>query len=360
MRIIPTMLLRGVIPIFGGMTLISVALFELLYFFGQLTRYLDREDIGFQMYLRLLFLYMPLALSYSIPLSFLFALVFVLSSLYDHNEVVVIHTGGVSLTRFGMPILMMGIVLSIGSFFFDNFVVTHSERLRNSLFSEVFETNRVSRSEVTVAITREGNRIYIASGLNQVSNELINLSIIDKEPGKGLLRRIDAKSGVWSDIDQAWVLNSVRIFTYRDGELFEESQNQLIDKDLNEPTSTFFTQVLPLEEMDVMEAYRQLESLKRRKLPFLETAVNFHQRFAFPFTSFIVAMIGLAMVARFRQNTLLMSLLASIGIAVSFYVLRLYSGIAGTQGAIAPWLSGWLAVLIFLVLGVFILFKAPS
>ena len=264
----------------------------------------------------------------------------------------VIHSGGVSLVGFGLPILAFGLLLSLATFYFDNFIVSDSERLRNEYFTDKFQRDRVSRDEVVVAITNEGRRLYIANSFDPETKELRELSIVDKNELGYVRRRIDAVRATWDTENNLWRLQQVRVFTHNsDGEVSETQELVKSDPDIDESVQSFETRNLPIEEMPLGVAYEYLQSLKRRKLPYLDTAVSFHQRFAFPFTPLVVSLIGLAMVARFRQNTLLMSLLASIGIAVVFYIFRLYAGIAGTEGYIEPWLSGWLGILFFLGLG---------
>ncbi len=361
MKTLYRMVFRNLISVFLGMLLISVVLFELVYFFGELTRYLDDDELQARDYMRVLGLYVPLAVSYASPLSLLFALVFTLSSLYENREMTVIHSGGISLVNFGLPILGFGLLISFATFYFDNFIVTRSEHQRNEYFADKFQRDRVTRREVLVAITNEGQRLYIANSFDPEDKELRELSIVDKDETGHLSRRIDAVSALWDSERNLWRLEQVRIFTYeRDGEITESQKTSMADPDINESLQSFTTQDLPIEEMPLGEAYEYLNSLKRRKLPYLDTAVSFHQRFAFPFTPLVVSLIGLAMVARFRQNTLLMSLLASIAIAVVFYIFRLYAGIASTEGYIPPWLSGWLGILFFLGLGILLFLEAPS
>ena len=361
MKILYIMVFRNLIPVFVSMLFISVVLFEVVYFFGELTRYLDDTELKVQDYLWVIFLYVPLAVSYALPLSLLFALVFTLSSLYDNREMTVIHSGGISLVGFSIPILLFGLIISLGTFYFDNFIVTKSEQQRNAYFALKFQRERINPNEVIVAITNQGRRLYIANSFDPERGELYELSIVDKDEQGNVRRRMDALSATWQSEENLWRMEQVRIFTYQaDGEITETQEPFSIQPDINEPVQSFATQNMPIEEMSLNVAYEYLQSLKRRNLPYLDTAVSFHQRFAFPFTPLIVSLIGLAMVARFRQNTLLMSLLASIGISIVFYIFRLYAGIAGAQGQIPPWLSGWLGILFFLLVGIMLFFRAPS
>jgi len=55
---------------------------------------------------RISFLYIPKAVSFSIPLAVLFGAAFTLSSLYASNELTVIFASGVSLLRFTLPLLI--------------------------------------------------------------------------------------------------------------------------------------------------------------------------------------------------------------------------------------------------------------
>ena len=57
-------------------------------------------------------------------MSILISTIFTFSSLQKNNEITAIKASGISIRRIGMPILIIGAILCIFSFYFDNTIVT--------------------------------------------------------------------------------------------------------------------------------------------------------------------------------------------------------------------------------------------
>ena len=76
-------------------------------------------------------LYIPKALSFSLLLSLLFAVTYVLSDLYAKNELTAIFASGVSLFAFTLPLIIFSIVLTVSFFVFEDSVVvsTYSKKV---------------------------------------------------------------------------------------------------------------------------------------------------------------------------------------------------------------------------------------
>ncbi|MEM9424872.1 MAG: hypothetical protein AAF975_08830, partial [Spirochaetota bacterium] len=62
MKTLHRMVFQNLIPTFIGLLFIAVILFELVYFFGEMTRYLDDEELQASDYLYVLGMYVPLAI----------------------------------------------------------------------------------------------------------------------------------------------------------------------------------------------------------------------------------------------------------------------------------------------------------
>ena len=62
----------------------------------------------------------PYFLSYSLPISLLIATVFTFASLQKNHETTAIKASGISIRRISLPLIILGAVLSVTLFFFDN------------------------------------------------------------------------------------------------------------------------------------------------------------------------------------------------------------------------------------------------
>jgi lipopolysaccharide export system permease protein len=70
--------------------------------------------------------------------------------------------------------------------------------------------------------------------------------------------------------------------------------------------------------------------------------------------------LSISMGGRFRKNILLMSLLASLSAAVVFYVIEMITMMMARLGYIPPIVGAWFPVVVFIVLGVWLLRGAKT
>ena len=76
--------------------------------------------------LQILLFYIPKTVWYAVPIAMLFATAYMLSDLYARNELLAVFASGVSLLKFTFPLLLIGVVMSFGLFFFEDKVVVQT------------------------------------------------------------------------------------------------------------------------------------------------------------------------------------------------------------------------------------------
>ena len=101
--------------------------------FANLWRYLA-QDTSVPAILHIAWLYLPKCLSYALAPALLFACSYALGLLYKNNELIAILGSGISLYRLLVPLLLLGLVLSLASFWFEEAVVIDCLRLKNQLY----------------------------------------------------------------------------------------------------------------------------------------------------------------------------------------------------------------------------------
>jgi lipopolysaccharide export system permease protein len=115
-----------------------------------------------------------------------------------------------------------------------------------------------------------------------------------------------------------------------------------------------------VEELPARDAGLLVKDLQNAGLPFIEALANYYHRFSFATTSFVVMILSISMGGRFRKNILLMSLLASLGTAVVFYVMEMITMMMARLGYIPPFFGAWFPVGTFITIGVLLLRYAKT
>ncbi len=355
MRILYRMLLRQFLPLFLMAVLFFVLLLQLIDVFGSIWRYFA-HNVGIGQIGWIALLYVPKCISYALPVSYLFAISYSLGLFYAHNELFAIFGSGVSLHRLVAPFLVLGVLLSVGAFFFEDAIVIPTYHMKNDAYAEAVKQT-VSLSQSNVTVTSPDQRVvYQADYYNDAEQRLTGLTVVVRTADMTFSQRIDAQWAEWKA--NHWVLHDCSIFTWNPsaGDLAETKAPIWDSPQLAEPPDTFRKLSRNVEEMDRAESQRYVAAIRRAGLPFREALTDYYRKYSFASTLLIVALIASSLGSTFKKNILLMSLLTALVISVMFYVAQMVAAILSKNGYIPPLAGAWSPFTLFLVLG-FMLFR---
>ena len=341
---------------FGPVLLVAVAFFvtilQLVDLFENITSYIDQE-IPFAEVFRVQLLYVPRSLHFALPMGLLFAVSFALGTLYSRNELIAVFGSGVSLRSFVLPLVTLGLALSAGSFFFEEYVVIDTETAKNEMERTLLN---ISSSQSNSNVTRLGSgarRLYHADFYNDETTTLSSAVLVERDEDGEIVLIVSARSVVWNGT--GWDARTARVFERQDGALVERFVPQETLSGFDLPPAAFRRVGRDIDEMRIEEARLWVETQRLAGLPYREELTQYHERFSFALTPLIVVLIATAIGGRFRKNILLMSLLVSLGVSVGYYVVQMISGLLAFSGRISPILGAWAGVVLFIAIGVTLL-----
>jgi lipopolysaccharide export system permease protein len=355
MIILPRMLLRQFLTIFLVSLAFFVLLLQLIDVFASIWRYFA-HDVALRQVAWIAVLYLPKCISFALPVSFLFAISYTLGLFYANNELFAIFGSGVSLHRLVAPFIIMGVLFSIGAFFFEDLVVIPTFQQKNQAYAlAVKQVTSLSQSSVTVT-TPDQRVIYVADYYNDAQKRLTGVTVVVRDEQLRLVSRIDAQWAEWNT--GHWLLKECRIFTWDPAaKLFNDQRQPAYDSPvLSEPPDTFQRLARSIDQMDRAESRRYVAVLRKAGLPYREVLTDYYRKFSFACTPLIVALLASSLGSTFKKNILLMSLLTALVISVVFYVAQMLAAILSKNGFIPPLAGAWSPFTIFLALG-FMLFR---
>jgi len=351
MKIIQRYLITEFLPVCLVALLFFVLMLELGDLFANLWKYLTNEVPPLEI-LKVMALYVPKCVSYAMPLSVLFGSAYTMGTLYARNELTSVFASGYPLHALVRPLLVMGAILSFAMFFFEDRVVIHSYAERKTLSKVLLkEEESLSNSNIVVR-SEDGMTVYTADYYQDKDGKLFTLYIVVRDPELSIRAIVQAPSATWDGT--SWQLDDPRVYAFGpDGNVSSSSSQSSFS--FIEPPESFRKNATTVEELESPEAKRFIDGMRRAGQPYAEQQANYYKRFSFPFTIFIVLFFSISLGGRFKKNIILMSLLISLSIAVSYYVTQMVTMLFAKWEYISPLAGAWFPVILFTGLSAVIL-----
>ena len=369
MRLLTRLLFRNFLPTFFAALTLFVLVIELVDLFSNLVRYLNLE-VPVASIIHVQLLYLPRALGYAVPIALLFATGFTLGTLYSNNELIAVFGAGVPIWRFTAPLIVAGIILSVATFFFQEYIIIDTYRQKNELSRELLNITRSFSNTNVTARSPSGRLIYSAEYYNDSNQELSRVLVVERDSQGRFVQRIDAAYGRWDGSQWTWHDGTRYFLDTTETEAEEDAEPQRTPI-VSEPFSTlpgarfsirprsFQRNARDVDEMRFDEAREWVRGLRDAGQPYRQALTDYYSRYSFSLTPFIVVFLSSALGGRFRRNVLLMSLLISLVAAVVYYVTGMVSGILAGNGLIPPIAGAWTGVVLFTAVGV-VLFRTAK
>ncbi len=339
-------LFREILPLYAAGLAVLLVLLLMSFLLGVLADALAR-GVPAPLVARFLLFKLPAAAGPGLPLALLFAALLGLTRLAQDGEIKAALLLGLSPRRFLMPMLGLGLLVSLLAFANDELVVPWSEQHALQVQKDILlrspETVIKAGSFFTDAL---GRSIYIGSVAP--GGHLRNVTVISPGGTQGPRDVIQAASG---DLDQAagvWHLQDLRFRVFRDSRMvldFHAASGELPVRGLSAGvTGTPDLVYLPLGEL-----IQRLRSDPGRPKPAEWTAL--YRKLAEPLAATAFALFALSVALfTFRRGAPL-GLVSVLFLTFVYYATGSVAKLLGAQGTIPAYVAGWAPVALYVVAG---------
>ena len=310
-----------------------------------------------------LFMFMlPALLTYTIPIAALAAVLLSLGRLSSDNEIVAIKASGINLFTLILPLLIVGLILSLILVIFNDAVVPYAHFATRKTLVEVGIKNPTAYLEPGIFI--DSFEKYIIFIYRIEDNKLYNVRIYEPQGEGKPTRTIVAKRGEFISIPEK---NMVK-FKLIDGTSDEpDPENPTNFFKLNFKTYFMNLNVSKAQnkdnvgkkakDMTIAELKQEITKLKKDNIDPTPLITEIHTKLAIAFSAliFVLISIPLAIITRRREKSI------NLGIAILivglYYLLLIGAQGLSLHGTINPSIAMWLPNIIFTVLGAFLTYR---
>lgn len=308
------------------------------------------------------FYFIPEIIKLIMPVAMLLGSLFVTARLSTQNELTAIKAAGMSLYRFMVPFIVVALIVSALSVYFNGWIVPKANKKKFNLERVYLNKNTISGSGANIYIQDSPTRILSIGYFDDTQETASRVSIQDFSDTNYtvLVARVDAQTMVWDSTSQQWILhNGVRRWFADKVEDFEKFNAQISDKLHFNPDDLRRKQEQP-DEMDYRTLEAFIESQQRAGQDVSRWLVDFYSKISFPFASVIVVLFGVPFASVKRRGGIGVQLGISLLICFIYLIFMKISQVFGYNGDVNPLLTAWMANLIFLAGAAYVTLRVPK
>ncbi len=292
------------------------------------------------------------------PVAALLSTIFTLGKLSRDNELTAFISSGISLVRVATPLFWSAFLITLFSIAFNDFVVPASKRQAERIWQVEIEKKKKRSSfryKTDMHYQGENNRTYYAERYDISMSMMVNV-IVQEYDGPTLITRIDARKALWDGSQWIFVDGAIRQFK-DSGEIITSFRRREFPE-LPEKPDDFAKEDIEPEEMRFSELRDYIDKVRRGGGSIDKYRVDLYFKFSFPFTNLIFAFIGAALSSAKRKPSMATGFGLTLLISFSYYgILRIGQSL-GHSGVLEPFIAAWLGNIIFLAVGVILLYRA--
>ena len=303
----------------------------------------------------LYFLYKaPFVLVNMVPAAVLISVIILFTSMKKKNELTALQTSGLSLLRLSKTMILGSMFIVVGMFLVSETVVPYAVSKGYKIWNVDVKKQDpglfYGKEEIWY---RGGNAIYWIRQFNPKEKTMGNPTFYFFDNTFRVTKRIEGRKGVW-DGDH-WRIENGILQELKENGQYGFTKFEAYALDIRETPETFMRGTRKPEEMSYWQLKEYAETVREEGYNNAKYLVDMNIKLAFPFISLILLTIGIPLALRVKKGGT--PLAVSIGMAVCFlYVLVLgLSRSLGLAGVLPPLFSAWLANLLFLFLGVYMM-----
>jgi len=302
---------------------------------------------------------LPFFVNIALPMSLLIATVFTLGFLKKNNELAAIKSSGISMYRVSAPLLIAGVLFTLFSFVIEDYLVIPANRKRIEI-----ERDQLKRRKYRKKTTLEN----LSFQDSQNCNVFIRWYSVKMNYGKDisiqyfndnvLIKRVDAKTVKWDEKEGTWRIKNyiLRELDPEDGQFFARSGiDSTVNLRLKPEDMTFLT--LNPEGMRIKELRIFIKRIASTGNDPARWLVNLHYKFAFPFTCFIVILIGIPISVLRPGKDIAFGAGFSLLLIFIYYGLIKFGQSLGYHQILPPALSVWIANCLYFVTGGYLFYR---
>lgn len=302
---------------------------------------------------------LPKVLQLILPVAFLGASLFALTTLAQHREIVAMEAAGMHLLRIGFPILLLGLSVAGLQFYLFQDLSPQAEERRETMELELAGQGRGEEIHHHVVFRDPANAtMWYVKEINVDRQEARQVEVLVPRPEGGDWFKVFARRG-WFD-GEHWTFEGVRRVDYRtNGVALDPVDLGVLEMPelRTEPKKLVAVlrppEIMPWRDLAVF-VHSDYRSSPARMAAY---DTEYHYRMAYPLMAPVLALFALALGTEHTRKNVAAAVFNCIFILFAFQVWFNLSLALGTGKRLIPPVAAWNTILIFGAVGLWLFFR---
>jgi lipopolysaccharide export system permease protein len=303
------------------------------------------------------------------PVAMLLGALFVVGRMSNQNELPAMKSSGLSLYRFLLPLVVVALLVSIISIYFNGWVVPRANQQKSAIERTHLHRSLSTGSTLPLFFQDGRTRLISINYYDEAAQLGYRVSIEEFSDSNltVMRRRYDAHHMEWGPATstggstrQGWTLVSgvVREFD-GDSQGITSFDRLALGKLSISPSDIEKKQQKP-DEMNYPELREFIENQQRAGQDVSRWTVDLNSKIAFPFASVIVVLFGVPFASIKRRGGLAIDFGVCVAMTFVYLAFMKTSQVFGYNGDLNPLLTAWLANIIFFALAIINLLRVQK
>ncbi|MBQ0105857.1 MAG: LptF/LptG family permease [Armatimonadetes bacterium] len=343
-----------------GPFIFGVLAFTTLFFAGdyllKLTAFLS-DGVPVVYVLKMVMYYIPTIVFYTLPMATLLAVIFAVGRISGESEMTAMFAGGISYKRILVPVMVFCFLAFVLSYCLNDFVAPECFVKMKNLEAKIKDELPTQNRPITIFDEDTNSQIRIAGGYNLKEGKAADMTAIQYNSENEPVFLVYAKTAIWQGYDQdekkyEWKLYDG--YTQKLGDSFGAKisfrKSETRDITINEDVEKMEL----LQEAQVKDSDTNMSFFKNRELLKIymkkkdvdeetinKTAVFMWNRFAMPFSCFILGLIAAPLAIRSHRTGAGMGIGISLGVILLYYIVWNCGSNMAFHGTILPFFGSF-------------------
>lgn len=286
------------------------------------------------------------------------AVIFFTSKMATNSEIIAILSSGVSFRRLLFPYFISTVFIAILSYTLINFIIPPANRVRLD-FEETYIRTAFRNKEKNIHRQIQPGKFIYMESYNNFYDIGYKFSMEHFEDGI-LKSKLISSYIKWDTSINKWQIHKYMI---RDFNGLEEkiTYGKIIDTTLSIRPKDFSQRLSVIETMNMFRLNEYIEEQKMHGVDNVESLlIEKYRRFAFPFSTFILALIGVSLSSRKRRGGIGINIGIGLIFAFSYIMFMQVSTVMSVNSGMNPLLSVWMPNITYAFIAFFLYRKAAS